>query len=332
MAKKRTTPELNLTPELPEVVSRDFNLFFKPDPEPEIAGLSEFTRSLDNFINDAGTKIVIGKELEQKNIDVAQAQKDYIENKKKFRDAVKDGKIDETASPYYIEKYKELTLNEMASKFTDKLNKNYVDKKVLQDLREGAFDTFYKSELEAFIKENNLGFFTPMELESGFFSETSSYRNILENRHNQNQLNNFKEDFKDKTNKKIYGILESAKDFDNDDFYDDDGSGTTRLNFLKNKLNKEIGSIFDVTGKGDEVVDNIIDGLKNYVEKSDDFAYSKFLVEVLPSILQSGTNTFENIGRVKEAQEELIDSALQDDDTPVFDRVRGAEKFNDFKV
>ena len=34
----------------------------------------------------------------------------------------------------------------------------------------------------------------------------------------------------------------------------------------------------------------------------------------------------------QEAQEELIDSALQDDDTPVFDRVRGAEKFHDFKV
>ena len=311
MAKKRTTPELNLTPELPEVVSRDFNLFFKPDPEPEIAGLKEFTRSLDNFVNDAGTKIVIGKELEQKNINVAQAQKDYIENKKKFRDAVKDGEIDETANPYYIEKYKELTLNEMANKFSDSLNKNYVDKKVLNDLRDGAFDTFYKSELDAFIKENNLGFFTPMELESGFFSETSSYRNILENRHKQNQLSKFKEDFKDKTNSRIYGILESAKDFDNDEFYDDDGSGTTRLNFLKNKLNKEIGSIFDVTGKGDEVVDSIIDGLANYVEKSDDFEYSKFLIEVLPSILQSGTNTFENIGRVKEAQETLMDLVVQ---------------------
>ena len=311
MAKKRTTPELNLTPELPEVVSRDFNLFFKPDAEPEIAGLKEFTRSLDNFVNDAGTKLVLGEELDQKKINVAQAQKDYIENKKKFRDAVKDGEIDETANPYYIEKYKELTLNEMANKFSDSLNRNYVDKKVLNDLRDGAFDTFYKSELDAFIKENNLGFFTPMELESGFFSETSSYRNILENRHKQNQLNKFKEDFKDKTNSRIYGILESAKDFDNDEFYDDDGSGTTRLNFLKNKLNKEIGSIFDVTGKGDEVVDSIIDGLKNYVEKSDDFAYSKFLIEVLPSILQSGTNTFENIGRVKEAQETLMDLVVQ---------------------
>ena len=78
MAKKRTTPELNLTPELPEVVSRDFNLFFKPDAEPEIAGLNEFTKSLDNFVNDAGTKLVIGKDLEKKNINVAQSQKDYI--------------------------------------------------------------------------------------------------------------------------------------------------------------------------------------------------------------------------------------------------------------
>ena len=35
------------------------------------------------------------------------------------------------------------------------------------------------------------------------------------------------------------------------------------------------------------------------------------MVEVLPSILQSGTNTFENIGRVKEAQEELMDLIVQ---------------------
>jgi len=34
----------------------------------------------------------------------------------------------------------------------------------------------------------------------------------------------------------------------------------------------------------------------------------------------------------QEAQEELIDSALENDDTPVFDRVRGGEKFKDFTV
>ena len=34
----------------------------------------------------------------------------------------------------------------------------------------------------------------------------------------------------------------------------------------------------------------------------------------------------------QEAQEELVDSAIEGDDTPVFDRNRGAEKFQDFNV
>ena len=88
MAKRRIKPELNLQPELPQVLSEDFNLFYKPNAEPEIAGLKEFTASLDNFINDAGVKIVLGKELEQKNINSAKAEQDFIDNKNNFRDAV----------------------------------------------------------------------------------------------------------------------------------------------------------------------------------------------------------------------------------------------------
>ena len=38
----RKTPTLDLTPELPEVVSRDFNLFYRPEAEPEIAGMKDF--------------------------------------------------------------------------------------------------------------------------------------------------------------------------------------------------------------------------------------------------------------------------------------------------
>ena len=34
MAKRRTTPELNLPKELPQVLSTDFNLFYKPEAEP----------------------------------------------------------------------------------------------------------------------------------------------------------------------------------------------------------------------------------------------------------------------------------------------------------
>ena len=49
----------------------------------------------------------------------------HIENKKKFRDAVKDGLIDKTANPYYLQKYKELTLNEFANTFSDRVLKKY---------------------------------------------------------------------------------------------------------------------------------------------------------------------------------------------------------------
>ena len=45
---------------------------------------------------------------------IDKALKEYNENKGKFRDAVKNGEIDKTANPYYLEKYKELTLNSFA--------------------------------------------------------------------------------------------------------------------------------------------------------------------------------------------------------------------------
>ncbi len=62
MAKRRTTPELNLQPELPKVLSQDFNLFYKPQAEPLTAGLEEFTKSLDSFVNQGLTKKVLADE------------------------------------------------------------------------------------------------------------------------------------------------------------------------------------------------------------------------------------------------------------------------------
>ena len=42
MAKRRNTPTLELTPELPQVRSRDFNLFYRPERRPQDAGVKEF--------------------------------------------------------------------------------------------------------------------------------------------------------------------------------------------------------------------------------------------------------------------------------------------------
>ena len=56
MAKKRTTPELNLQKELPQVLSTDFNLFYKPDVAPVDKSVDAFTKSLDAFVSGAGTE------------------------------------------------------------------------------------------------------------------------------------------------------------------------------------------------------------------------------------------------------------------------------------
>ena len=106
MAKRRTTPELNLQPELPKVLSQDFNLFYKPQVEPETAGLEEFTKSLDSFVNQGLTKKVLADEKKEKNLNIDEARKLKEENKLSFKDAVEKGLIVKNSNPYLIEAYK----------------------------------------------------------------------------------------------------------------------------------------------------------------------------------------------------------------------------------
>jgi len=321
MAKRRIKPELNLQPELPQVLSEDFNLFYKPEAEPEIAGLKEFTASLDNFISDAGTKIVLSKELKQKEINSAQAEKDFIENKNKFRDAVKNGTIDKTANPYYIEKYKELSLNEFADNFIDKLGKAYKEKNVAKDTRDGAFNQFYKSELDKFIKENDLGFFSPLELEKGFFKETTSYRNILENTHRNSQLQEFEKDFNNKVDNRIYGIFEKFKDFDQSPLGDFD-DGVDKYSFLASKIQKEVTELLGVGYDASDITDRILEGIETYVTTTTDFEYAKEIVENLPDFIQGGTDTIANIGKVKKKKEELTKLLLDNEEATLNNEIK----------
>ena len=300
---KRETPVLGLSNELPDVVSQDFNLYYKPQAEPEVAGAKELFASLDNFVNDAGKKLVIGSELKQKKENSAKALEDYNSNKQNFRDAVKNGLIDKTSNPYYIEKYKELTLNDYANRFIDKLGKNYQEKGVENDTRDGAFGQFYKSELDSFIKENNLGFFNPIELEKGFFKDTSSYRAILENNHRQKQLKIFEEKFNEKVSDRIFGIFEKFKDFKSSDL-GEFSDGKSKFEFLGDKIQKEME---DLVGVGEEnVTDRVLEGLEKYVTTTRDYNYAKEIIANLPEFIKGGTGSFADIGKVKRKQEELL--------------------------
>ena len=84
MARKKTT--LNLTPELPEVRSTDFNLFYRPEVAPRDTSIDVFTKSLDNFVNGAGTAMVLSAEKKEKEVNEAEALKQFNENRLGFNE------------------------------------------------------------------------------------------------------------------------------------------------------------------------------------------------------------------------------------------------------
>ena len=307
MARKK--PELNLTPELPQVVSRDFNLFYKPEAEPQTAGMKEFTASLNNFVNGAGSSMAIASTVKEKKVNSAEALKDYNENKLKFKEAVKSGAVDKTANPFYLEKYRELSLNEYASEFNSFLIKQYGDKDVKTDITEGSFDNFYQDSLKQFVRDKNLGTFNALDLEKGFFQETSNYRASLEAQHQQTQLELFKKKFNEKVTNRVVGIVLKHKDKKLDPTVD--GENTNVFELIANDINKEIKELIDVTGDGRDVIDIAFNGLAGYVGVTDDVDFAKKLINKIPELLIGGTDSVAKIGRIKTKQKELYSTLLE---------------------
>ena len=299
MAKReRRNPELKLVPEEQKVLSTDFNLFYQPPEKPLPAGVENFTKSLDNFINNGATKAVLGAEVKMKKSESAKALKDYNDLKLKFRDAVKDGQITKEANPYYLEKYKELSLNSWANQFSDRVLKKYNDLDVGNNITEGAFESFYKNELKKFIKEFNLGQFEPEELESGFFSKTSAYRNSLEATHKSNLIDNFNKNFDEKIKENVIGTIELFKDSESN-ILNSDGQSQSKWEIIADALQENIQSIVDVTGSGKNVIDTVFDGLEQYVQTTEDYEFALELIQKIPELLVGGTGKVSEVGRIK---------------------------------
>ena len=116
----RSTPKLDLTPELTEPNSEDFNLFYKPETKPLPAGLEIFASSLDRFVNDGLVDAYVVGEKKKKKTGEAEATKLFNEveaNKRAFKKQSDIGEIPKEANPYFIDKYKELELNAKADQF-----------------------------------------------------------------------------------------------------------------------------------------------------------------------------------------------------------------------
>jgi len=278
MGRKKT--ELNLQAELPEVRSTDFNLFYKPDIAPRDKSIDIFTKSIDNFVNNAGTAMVLNAEKKEKEVSEAEALKQFNDNRTGFNEAVKKGEIPKEANPYFQEKYKELTLNKKAKEFQERVYREYAEKNVLDNPDPNAFDKFYNDELKNFLSENNLGVFDALQLEKGFFSETSKTRNSLFNTHVNSQMSKIGEDYKNNFKESIQG------------------------KFDKNRSNEEIGA--DISAFVQDAVKNglgkssaqkyLLESLSDWSKTTGDLEFAERLLRDLPNHLNlSGLGSLSNV-------------------------------------
>ena len=305
MAKKQfDTPQLNLQAELPQVVSRDFNLFYSPEAEPEIAGLKNFTQSLDNFINGAlttGNFLGEKKLKEQSEAEATQFFNMEVENKKAFNSAVNKNEIPREANPYFVDKLKELELGAKVQEFKRKFKERYAKENLSENTDPNAFNFIYEQELKQFLKDNNIGLYEPTELEKNFFSKTSQFREAEENMHMNNQLSKIREQFD-----KNYKI--GVQDLFNPDA-DIETIGKNVSDFIKSATESGMSN--------NRARELFMETLKEYVEATGDLDFASTLVTQLPNYVKLGTDVLGNVNSLKDdfsaLEEALIDRETQEE-------------------
>ena len=291
----RKTDKLDLKPDARQVLSSDFNLFYTPQVKPEIAGMKELTASLNNFVNNAGAKMVIASEVKEKKVNEAEALKEYNANRTAFNTRVNNGTLPKEANPYFIDKYKELELNTKAQIFSNMLGTKYAEMKVSENPDPEAFQKFYAQEIKQYVAKNNLGAYKPIDLENGFFQKTSGFKAQLFQTHVSSQMANISEQYKINFQNNIQGLFDESKSF------------------------AEIGAnisafIIDKTANGlsnGSAQKYLLETLTDYADKTGDFEYAEKLLEELPKHIQLGTG---KLGDIKGLKDDLfqIKDKLQD--------------------
>ena len=94
-----------------------------------------------------------------------------------------------------------------------------------------------------------------------------------------------------------YEIMEAETDSEHD--FNEDGDPVNVYELIAQELQTEIQSIIEVTDDGRAVIDTVFDGLKLYVEQTDDYEFAKTIIDNIPELLVGGTGKVSEIGRIK---------------------------------
>ena len=160
----------------PEIVSQDYNLFYKPDVKPMNKAVNQLIMSLSNIVPTLAN-YQITEDIKTKEKDEARAVEDFEIGKKSFNDLINNGKIPEGANPYYYNKMMELDLQSKARLFKKKFDNYYIESDLAGSLNIEGFTEAYDEQLKAFYNEQKLDNYDPLALNNAFFNTTSKFRN-----------------------------------------------------------------------------------------------------------------------------------------------------------
>ena len=266
---------------VPEIVSQDYNLFYKPDVKPMNKAVNQLIVSLSNIVPTLAN-YQITEDVKIKEKDEAKAVEDFEINKKSFNDLIKDGKIPEGASPYYYNKMMELDLQSKARLFKKKFDTYYAENDLSNTLNVNAFGEAYEEQLKAFYNEQGLDKYDPLALNKSFFNTTSNFRNERYQQHSAKIMENIKKQTENSFTHNISGLIIDGQD--------DEKTAEEVLTDLKGLTDGLIG----VGTNKSRANDLFIMGLNKYIETVNDdegFAFAGDILEELKTF-QLGTGKF----------------------------------------
>ena len=284
MAKRPTDPSPYLSQVSgvdPEIVSQDYNLFYKPDVKPMNKAVNQLIVSLSNIVPTLAN-YQVSEDIKTKAKDEAKAVEDFEIGKKSFKELINNGKIPEGASPYYYNKMMELDLQSKARLFKKKFDNYYIENDLAGSLNIDIFSETYDEQLKAFYKEQKLDSYDPLALNSSFFNTTSKFRNERYQQHSASVMSKIKAQTEKSFTHNISGTIIDGQD--------DEKTAEEVLIDLKGLTD---GLISVGTNKG-RANDLFILGLNKYIETVNDdegFAFAQDILEELKTF-QLGTGKF----------------------------------------
>lgn len=281
MSKKFQAPSFYLDTGSTDVNVNDFDIFYRPRPEPQSPATQELVNSLKSVVPSL-INYQITKEVKDKKKEEAKATADFENNKQQFASLVKTGKIPPGANPHYFNKMMELQLNNEAREFEREFYENYAQNNLSQNISSEAFSASYEDLMKKFIQKKGLNRYDDRALKKAFFDRTTKFRETEEKKHNIKRFNAIQKNTEDNATKNWAG------------FFIEKQNENAPMTEVLDGIFKE-ATEFKATGNSNISTNNMFEkGIRAYINTINDpegFAYARQIISSFDN-LKLGTGYF----------------------------------------